>query len=227
MVPPSFTTLQMHSSQRKEKKKHFLCVERCKQVWKQAHGEKEGGRRRWRDEERKEEEVMYAMLQLRLWGLGCGSFMWQKHINHSYSLTGPLQHTHLQTCMSTHASVPPPCCHIHTAARSSVPQTCPTITPPCSRPSRQTITSSILYISVSIHPSIRPSISLSITAALISTGDCFTSAQICFLFCFSFFSALGSRWKRTQSQHHNQRKNKWRVKCYINCETTPKQNKKQ
>lgn len=88
--------------------------------------------------------------------------MWQKHINHSYSLTGPLQHTHthLQTCMSTHASVPPPCCHIHRAARSSVPQTCPTITPPRSRPSRQTITSSILYVYVSIRPSVHQSLYL-------------------------------------------------------------------
>lgn len=58
----------------------------------------------WRGVTKRTKRWRYAMLQLKLLGLVCGSFMWQRCINHSFSLTGP-EHTHMLTCMSTHTSV--------------------------------------------------------------------------------------------------------------------------
>lgn len=76
-------------------------------------GRREEERRRRRREERGRSEVCY-MLQLRLWGLVCGSFMWQRPINHSCSLTGPLQHTHLHP--RTHTNM-----HEHPHVSASTP----------------------------------------------------------------------------------------------------------
>lgn len=130
------------------------------------------------------------MLQLRLWGFVPGSFMWQKPINHSCSLTGPLQHTRMHTNM-----------HGHPHARGSAPaatnteehallspQTCPAVTPRThARPSPQTIDSSILFVSQRLPPSL---------PTLIRAGKGLTGHQTC--------SGSSSAWQQEkEKQNHS------------------------
>lgn len=103
------------------------------------------------------------MLQLRLWGFVCGSFMWQKPINHSCSLTGPLQHTlsHPHTHAHKHAWAPTrpwlrSCRHEHRGTRPAFPPNMPSGHPPhtcTSMPSNHRL---IHLVRLSASPSISP-----------------------------------------------------------------------
>lgn len=149
--------------------------------------EERGRRREGRRKEGGRGEVCYV-LQFRLWGLVCGSFMWQKPINHSWSLTGPLLQTEAHTLTPTHtykhawAPTRPclrPCCLIHRGARPNFTQTCPMTTP---SPHAHVHT-----IKPSSHPSpIRPSLSPSISPSprVDKRWQLLMSHQICFYFPF-------------------------------------------
>lgn len=152
------------------------------------------------------------MLQLRLWSLVCGSFMWQKPINHSCSLTGPLQHTEAHTLTPTHTHTN---MHEHPHARAPAPAATYTEEhallspkhdhlPPMCIPSNHQATHPTRP---SIHPSTHPSLHLPADERSRAVKSAFIS-----------FS------KRTQSQRRA-KENKLRAKCYVNCKVTSKQSR--